>query len=82
MSQQHAMMYVIISMHEFSGNCTQGFSLLAVHYLFLIEVLHSENLSGLKQQHRQNSMRKQKEQLLCRAGNNVILPRLCHIFTF
>lgn len=52
MCQQHVMMYVIISLHEFSGNCTRGASLFAVHYLFLTEVLHSENPSGLKQQHK------------------------------
>jgi len=49
MSQQHVMMYVLVSLYEFSGNCTQGVSLFAVHYLFLIGVLHSDNPSGLKQ---------------------------------
>lgn len=36
MSQQHITMYVIISLHEFSGNRTPDVSLFALHYLFLI----------------------------------------------
>lgn len=51
MSQQHVMMYVIISLQEFSDNCTQGVNLFAVFYLFHIELLHLENPSVLKEQH-------------------------------
>lgn len=48
MSQQGVIMHVIISLHEFSLNSVQGVSLLAVHYLCLIEAVHSESPSGLK----------------------------------
>lgn len=49
MSQQHVMMYVIISLQEFSDNGTQGVNLFSVFYLFLIELLHLENPSVLKE---------------------------------